>query len=544
MTDTRAGPIALPAPADSTRAPWLIAAAFFVAYVGLDRLIVAGQAETAFPAWDLAGGLGFCLMALEGPLWAPAVFVIDLATQFLHPGPHDWPWLISESLILTFTNGAAAIYLRRTGGLKLDGQSDLLRLMGATGFAGLIQAFAAVVHQALSGATAANGLIDTLAEVWIGAVLGVLLMAPMILVTPQLRFRAPWRTFLEASAQAVVLTVVLLLIYPPPPGDRFRYFYLLFLPQIWIAVRFSIPGAALANLAIQVWMIVFAALRPDAVGPLINYKFRVLALTVSGLFLAVAVAERRLFERALFERQEQLARVSRLSLAGEMAAALAHQLNQPLAAAMAFAHAAQHRLAGREPSDSPLMLAMDGAVSEVDRAGGIVRALRSFVGRSDRDRRTASLETVVREALTLAEPECARAGVRLVYNPDRAAPSPSINVIEVQQVVLNLVQNAVDTLVGAAGPKTVTVTVRRGGGGRAEVEVRDSGPGVPPELVDQLFEPFTSTKPGGMGLGLLISRGIIESHGGRIWLAENAPGACAFRFTLPAGRKESMEAPP
>jgi signal transduction histidine kinase len=521
---------------------WLLLFAFLVAFTALDRAIVAGQPEPAIPAWDLAGGLAFCLLALEGPLWAPAVLMVDLATQGLHPQPHNWPQLITESLLFTLTTTAAAIYLRRSGGLRLDHQSDLLRLVSVTGIAGFLQATAALAWRTLAH-PGLPALIDTFAEYWIGMLLGVALIAPLVLSAPRFSVRLSRRTWIEAVAQAALLLAVLSLVYPPPEGDRFRYFYLLFVPQIWISVRFAVPGAALANLAIQIWMIVFAALRPDDVGLLVNYKFRVLALTVSGLFLAVAVAERRQVERALFERQEQLARVARLSLAGEMAAALAHQLNQPLAAAMAFAHAAKRRLDGREPANSPLMLAMDGAVGEVERAGGIVRTLRSFVGRAEPNKAVVSLEAVVTDALALAEPECVREGIRLAWTPERPIPRVALNVIEVQQVVLNLVQNAVDALKGASGTRAITVSARRNADGKAEVEVRDTGAGVPGDLVDRLFEPFTSTKPSGMGLGLLISRGIIESHGGRIWLAENARGACAFRFTLPAGPREPLETP-
>ncbi|HEX7761784.1 MAG TPA: ATP-binding protein, partial [Caulobacteraceae bacterium] len=374
-------------------------------------------------------------------------------------------------------------------------------------------------------------LADVLSERFTACVAGVAVMAPLMMgLRPPARRLEVGRA-LETAAQFAVLIATCFLVMPPAQADTFRYFYLLFLPQIWIATRGGIAAAALGNLVVQGALMAFLLNRPDNSGLSFNYQVRLVALAVSTLFLAVAVSERRAIEAALRQRQDALSRVSRLSLAGEMAAALAHELNQPLLAAIAFARTAQ-KLAG-DGAEPRVGEALDGAVRQAERAGAIVKGLRRFIGRSENVRAARDIDGLAREAIDLVEPQRQRLDARILLIADRDLPQVIVDGIQIQQVLVNLLQNALDSVAEAGAGRRIVRLVARRTQGWMEVETRDSGPGVPPSLAETLFDPLVSGKADGMGLGLPISRGIIEAHGGRLWLAENRPGRCVFRFTLP-----------
>ena len=267
-----------------------------------------------------------------------------------------------------------------------------------------------------------------------------------------------------------------------------------------------------------------------------SYDIRLIALTFSTLLLGCAVNERRVAETVMRQRQEELARVSRLSLAGELAAALAHQLNQPLLATIAFTRAAQRFMeTGDDHADAGQ--AMNEAVLQAERAGEIVRTLRNFIGKGESERQPNTLAGLVRDAITLVEPECARTGIRIITAIDRGLPPVQVDAVQIQQVLLNLIQNAVEALDPApTSAKVILVSARKASDRMVDVEVCDTGPGLSTAAEQRLFEPFSSDKGNGMGLGLVICRGIIEAHAGRLWLDQNQPGRCVFRFTLPIAR--------
>jgi two-component system sensor kinase FixL len=208
---------------------------------------------------------------------------------------------------------------------------------------------------------------------------------------------------------------------------------------------------------------------------------------------------------------------------GEMASALAHELNQPLSAIASYVKGSS-RLATAETIDRALLLdALERANEQALRAGEIIKRLRDFVARGETERTLESLARVVEEASLLAT-------VRFDFG---AATWPVlIDKVQIQQVVVNLFRNAADALHGSETRK-ITVKVELGLNGPAMVSVADTGPGVPGEIAAKLFQPFVTTKPQGMGVGLSISRNIVEAHGGRIWADSNPGGGTVFRFTVP-----------
>lgn len=514
---------------------WIGLLAAYAVLDRIDSLLAPGPMQPT--PWDLSGGLTFSVLLLEGPWFAPFAALAEFASARLWPGAHA-PLAadLASAAALAAAYTPAAIFLRRRGWTGLSRQSELSALVLAVAAAAAVRTGIDACIASLAGP---GGRLPPAPDTWAallgermtGAAAGAFIVAPVLLSLRSWPRRLDAKTLPEAAAQFVVLIGTCLLVTPPGQADTFRYFYLLFLPQIWIALRGGVLRTALGNLIVQTALILFLMGRPDVATLSFNYQVRLLALALSSLFLAVAVAERQSAEAALRQRQDALARVSRLSLAGEMAATLAHELNQPLLAAIAYARTAQV-LAG-DGRDPRLDEALEGTVRQSERAGDIVRNLRRFVGRPDEVRGRHSLDDLLREAVDLVEPRRAASGARILRVVSRDLPPVAVDAIQLQQVVVNLLHNALESMARTSvGPPVVKLVARATAGG-VEVETRDCGPGVDPSLAEGLFEPMVTDKADGMGLGLAISRGIIEAHGGRLWLAENRPGRCVIRFTLP-----------
>lgn len=252
---------------------------------------------------------------------------------------------------------------------------------------------------------------------------------------------------------------------------------------------------------------------------------------------------RRAAEDRLEAVRAELVRAARLGAVGAMAAGLSHELNQPLGAAANFLAAAEAVL---DPAGAALDLegardAVADAGREALRAGEIVRRLRNFVAQGDAELRLEGVGEVVAEACAAALPpmqaSAGHAAVPVRIDVDQDAGAALVDRVQIQQVVINLVRNAAEAI--RSGDRTerdrggVAVHARRASDGGCEVAVVDSGPGIAPEVRHRLFEPFTTTKASGMGLGLAICRTIVEAHGGRLWADANPGGGAVFRFTLP-----------
>lgn len=266
--------------------------------------------------------------------------------------------------------------------------------------------------------------------------------------------------------------------------------------------------------------------------------------TVGVVGVSREVTLRRRAEDRLQRMQAELMHVSRVSAMGAMAAALAHELNQPLTATANFANAARRLLAGKGPPDPARMEAALGAMAEAAheavRAGGIVRHLRELVTRGDSEKRLCSINTLVEATATLALAGAREQGVSARLDLDPSAPKVLVHRVQIQQVVVNLVRNAVEAVLEAPRREVVVATAMLDAE-TVEVSVSDTGPGVAEEVAGRLFEPFVTTKHQGMGVGLSICRSIVEEHGGRLTAAANPGGGTVFRFVLPALAPETVQ---
>ena len=252
------------------------------------------------------------------------------------------------------------------------------------------------------------------------------------------------------------------------------------------------------------------------------------------------ITQRQASEARLQELQSELVHVSRLTAMGQMASALAHELNQPLLAIVGYMKGSRRLLeSGTEDSSSLLRDALDKAGDQAMRAGQIIRRLREFVGRGDTDRRVESVKKLIEEASALALVGTKDQRVRVRFQFDPAIDLVLVDKIQIQQVVLNLIRNAVEAM-AASERRELTISTAADDDDMVAVSVADTGSGIAPEFMSQLFQPFVTDKPHGMGVGLSICRTIVEAHGGRITVEANPGEGTIFRFTLRAATGEDF----
>jgi two-component system sensor kinase FixL len=244
------------------------------------------------------------------------------------------------------------------------------------------------------------------------------------------------------------------------------------------------------------------------------------------------LTERQQTQQRLQELQAGVIHMSRFTALGEMASALAHELNQPLTAVASYLKGCG-RLLDTNPADNlpAVRDAIDRAAEQALRAGQIIRRLREFVACGESERQVENLAKLIEEASALALIGVKETGVRTTLEFDGRAEYVLADKVQVQQVLLNLIRNAVEAMQDTAVRRLVVATHKLDEE-TVEVSVTDTGPGIAPEIAEQLFKPFVTTKRQGMGVGLSISRTIIEAHGGRIWAEPNPGGGTAFRLTL------------
>jgi two-component system sensor kinase FixL len=252
------------------------------------------------------------------------------------------------------------------------------------------------------------------------------------------------------------------------------------------------------------------------------------------------LTERQETQQRLQELQAELVHMSRFSAMGEMASTLAHELNQPLTAIASYLNGSR-RLLDNTDTVQNLMLrdAIDRAADQALRAGQIIRRLRQFVSRGESERHVENLAKLIEEASALALVGAKEAGVRVGFQFDPRAEFVLADKIQVQQVLLNLMRNAIEAMQDVS-VRNLNVSAMAVPDDMVEIRVTDTGPGIAPEIAGQLFQPFVTTKPNGMGVGLSISRTIIESHGGNLWAEPNPGGGTIFRMTLKALSREEI----
>lgn len=246
------------------------------------------------------------------------------------------------------------------------------------------------------------------------------------------------------------------------------------------------------------------------------------------------VTEGRTREEALRKSQADLAHVTRVATLGEMSASIAHEVNQPLAAAVTSANACLRWLDAQKPEEA--RRSASRVIAEVHRASEIIGRIRSLAKKAPPQKDWLDVNETIHEVIALARSEIQRNNIALEIQLSERVPVILADRVQLQQVILNLLMNAIDAMSGSSDrPRELLMRSSMDDSEQVLISLHDSGPGINPEHLDHLFEAFYTTKPRGMGMGLAISRSIIEAHGGRLWATANAPRGAVFQFVLPIG---------
>jgi two-component system, LuxR family, sensor kinase FixL len=531
---------------------WAVAVLYLAAYIILEwASFIHVHKGLPITPWDPGLGVVFALMIRGGPLSGLILFAgMAVAETLVLQNDADWTIDIGVAAItaLSYTSVAALVQRYVRIDADLTHLRDVLMLLAA-GLAG------AVLDTVLLGAFLfavgefdIRDVMQVARPLIIGDTIGIAVVTPLLL-----RFRAQerpkTRRLLSLAPEGVlyfcIIGFALWLIIGSEGAHGFRLFYLLFVPVVIAAVRHGVDGACFSLAVIQFSLIGLLHFSGYDASEFTEFQTLTLVLTVTGLIVGVVVSERKNSDRIardaqarLVERQAEAAQVARVNLVSGMASALAHEINQPMTAARALGRSAQHLL--RTPG-SDLSRAdnnLSAMLTHIDHAGDIVRRMRNFIRRGHPHVSTINTREMLEEAMTLAHAEASARHVRVDLDALADLPDLHGDRVQLEQIVLNLVHNAVDAIaaVGQSDGHVHVVVRRQSAPPRVEIGILDNGPGIEGELADRLFDPLTTTKQDGLGLGLSICASIMKAHGGRVWLHSGKPGATEFRFSVPLDR--------
>jgi signal transduction histidine kinase len=478
--------------------------------------------------WNPQPALAIAWMLLAGLVHAPAVFAtILLADAVIRSLPGGYAvTLLSAAVLATGYAGIAwalRFLLRPTPTLRTLRELTVFIAVVVPGPALIAACFVAVVFAA--GHLAPGALVPGWLRFWVGDAVGILVTAPLLLVVADRTRRGSFALVLrrgETYAQLAVVAASLWLVFQGLRSDPSHHVYVLFLPLIWIAIRNGLPGAVLGVALVQLGVVLGIHHHSLEALPVVELQALVAALTLTALYLGVMVDER---ERA----NESLRRSLGLAAAGEMAGAIAHEVNQPLTALANYGQAGRLLLqSGRSAELAPVIEKM---LAEAQRAAEVVRRLRDFFRGG-----TTRLERVPVEALLQAARSIvarSKGGAEIAFSSQSEPGLPDVLVdrLQMEVVLRNLVVNAMEAVAAHASSGAITLRAERHDASHLRIVVADSGAGLVAGEAEQVFEPFVSGKPTGMGLGLAVSRAIAEAHGGT--LASRAAPHGEFHLVLP-----------
>jgi signal transduction histidine kinase len=509
--------------------PWLVAG-YLVAYVALDWISYIQPVGTfAITAWNPPPGLSLAFLLRYGVAQGPWLFVAALVAEVLVRGIANPPWtIVGAALLPALAYSLAAGILRRfTSSERFESLGDAAIFLAVVLVATGVVAGGLVALYHVAGALTQDAR-HAVAQSWIGDFVGITVTTPAVMLLA--RRACPKLSPTRWAVYLATIGVAFWIVFGAGLGEQSKLFYVLFLPLVLIAMQQGIAGAALAMVAIQVGLVTLVRGLP---GALLDFQFLMLALSVTGLLLGAAVSERRRIERALRDKQFELDRSLRLAAASELASALAHELQQPLTAIGNYVQAAAAMAPRADTQAANMEAIVRKAVAETERASMVVRRLRDFFRTGGTVLERVDPRTLAELAATTMRERSERHRIELsVIAATPALAHVRVDRIQIEGVLCNLIGNAIDALKAVERDRRIAVVVTAAADG-VVFSVEDNGAGVAPDIADRLFEHFATSKPQGMGLGLAISRSIVQAHGGRIWHEALAQGA-AFRFVLPA----------
>ncbi len=513
---------------------------YLAGYVLLDWIsFIHPFAPFGITPWNPPTGLSFVLVLLFGQRFMPLLFLAPLLADIL-VRKLPLPWSM-ELACVALIGGAYCAGLKLLLRPQTRFNPALTSLRDLALLMAVAAASAAFVAASYVGVLTLGGLVSTAQfgaaalRFWVGDMIGIAVVAPFALIFltrgRSLRFSG------ELALQVAAILLALGLVFVYAGSNHFQLFYLLFLPVIWMAVRGGLEAVAAGILLTQIGLILGVQFQPAEDIDVTEFQALMLVLTMTGLSAGALLAEHRRTEFQLRLHQDSLARLAHLGSMGELAAAVAHEINQPLMAAGTYARLVAEELGPAGKDTARAAEAAGKAVAQVQRAAEVVRRLRALIRLDQSGRAPVAVARIVGETLELSRPQLDRHGVAVRSDAGPTLPPVMVDLLQIEQVLLNLIRNAIEAMSETGRPGgTIAIRAERAGPDSVAIEIRDTGPGFPPEFAAGAV-PLSSTKAEGLGVGLSLSRSIVEAHGGTLTIGGGADGA-VVRFTLPVAAPE------
>jgi two-component system, LuxR family, sensor kinase FixL len=517
---------------------WLTGAAFIAVYFALNLLTEWHEFDRlGITLWSPDDGLSLALL-IESVAFAPFVFLGAVLVDVLIAGVHRSIGVtMAAELFLTIAYIALALILK----YKLKFDIRQFRLSDVVAFMLFIPPGAALTSSIyclvlyVGGELSIDKVFAAIGHYWIGDTLGIITIIPATtavfayLSVPRWR----WSGYTLFTIFIFVWGIILGFAALVGVGDKLYYlFNLLFLPVIWVAMREGYVGVALALMTIQLTLAVVTAFAGYSTTDFAILQLLMLVLSITGLLLGAVTTEGEDAALRLREQQRELARMASNARAGAMGMALAHEVSQPLSTVATYLHAAR-RLLQSSVAREPVMDALVKAEAEAQRAREVLERIRDFVSNGNLNLEALDLSVLARKIGALCSEEAAERGIQVEVESIGPVPPVQADGVQIEQVLINLVGNAIDAASerpDARGRVSIRVEMRADA---IAIQVEDNGKGVASELADNVFDAYQTTKPRGMGLGLHLSRRIVQRHAGRLWWEPVKTGGARFVVELP-----------
>jgi two-component system, LuxR family, sensor kinase FixL len=517
----------------------LTGGAYVALYLALESITLVHPFDTlGITLWGPSRALSLVLLLMKGFAYCPFLFVSALLSDLLiYRGAQELFVMLTADgvLALGYTGLAALLRFGCRFDLKRASVRDVVvllvvvpaaTLIFAVAYAGLFVVFDGLVPEKYWAA---------IRHIWIGETVGIVVVLPAIMAV--LLAIARSETFnlivrpLDIGLFLIGLAVAFFLIFGLAVTNDFQFFYLLFLPIIAIALRLGFGGAAFGLLVTHLILSTITTLAAYRTADFMAFQMLMLALSATGLLLGMVVTERRRADERVRKQQAELARMARYTTAGAMGVALAHQISQPLTTVATYLHVGRALLKDGQASSDGVLEIFEKAEGEVRRAKDVLERLREFLSHGHTDVRLLDPVAVARRIVALSQDDAKARGVAIRLE-GAGSPEIAADPVHLEQALLNLVNNAVDAAAERSDGRGMVIVRVQGRNGLLTVDVEDNGPGIAPDIAERLFEPFETSKPRGMGLGLTLSRQIIEAHGGQLRWRNIEPQGARFSFNL------------
>ncbi|MGB7976423.1 MAG: ATP-binding protein [Roseiarcus sp.] len=516
---------------------WGTGAAFIAVYFALNLLTEWHEFDRlGITLWSPDDGLSLALL-LENVAFAPFVFLAEVLVDVSIAGVHRSIGVtMAAELSLTIAYVSLALVLKHA--LKFDIRQfrlpDVVAFLLFIPVGAALSAFIYCGVLNLGGGLSSDKVFVATIHCWIGNALGIVTIIPA--TTAAFTYASPpwrWSSYTLFTIFIFVLGIGLGFAALVGVGDKLYYlFNLLFLPVIWVAMREGYAGVALALVTIQLTLAVLTSFVGYNTTDFAILQLLMLVLSITGLLLGAVTTERKDAGLRLRDQKREMARMVSNARAGAMGMALAHEVSQPLSTVATYLHAAR-RLLQPGVASGPVMDALVKAEAEAQRAREILERIRDFVSNGNLNLKALDVSALAERIGELCREEAAARGVLVEVESSGPVPPVTADEVQIEQVLINLVANAIDSAAersDARGLVTVGVAAKEAA---IVLRVEDNGRGVTPELADNIFDAYQTTKPRGMGLGLHLSRRIVQRHAGRLWWEPIATGGARFVVELP-----------